>query len=65
MHNARKAKVGESINISFEIEKKAAGVAALMVVFKVHFVKANGSANPKVFKLKAIELAANQTQCFQ
>ena len=33
-----------------------------MVDFSIHFIKANGKSNPKVFKLKAFELAPNQSQ---
>jgi hypothetical protein len=42
---------------------------ALMVDFCIHFVKANGKTNPKVFKLKmfklkVVKLAPNQSPCF-
>jgi 3-methyladenine DNA glycosylase AlkC len=57
-------KVGESVTVRFDLVNQAAKTANLMVDFNVHFVKANGKANAKVFKLKAVELAANQTKTF-
>ena len=57
-------KVGDSVQISFALCNQASQNCALMVDFAIHFVKANGQANPKVFKLKACELEANQKQLF-
>jgi hypothetical protein len=34
---------------------------SLMIDIRVHFIKVNGKANPKVFKLKAVELSAGQS----
>jgi hypothetical protein len=49
---------------SFALVNQANISAALMVDFSIHFIKANGKPNPnlKVFKLKAFELAPNQSQ---
>ena len=58
------AKVGSSVQINFELINQATKNAALMVDFAIHFIKANGKANPKVFKLKAIELASKQSYAF-
>lgn len=60
----QKAKMGSSVHINFELFNQATKIAPLMVDFAIHFIKANGKANPKVFKLKAVELAPNQSQCF-
>jgi hypothetical protein len=35
-----------------------------MVDFAIHFIKASGKFNPKVFKLKAVELRANPSLKF-
>jgi 3-methyladenine DNA glycosylase AlkC len=59
-----KAKMGTSVQINFELINQATKTAALMVDFSIHFIKANGKANPKVFKLKAIELASKQSHVF-
>jgi 3-methyladenine DNA glycosylase AlkC len=56
------AQMGSSVQISFELVNQASITAALMIDFSIHFIKANGKANPKVFKLKAFELAPNQLQ---
>jgi 3-methyladenine DNA glycosylase AlkC len=57
-------KVGDSVQINFALCNQANQSCALMVDFAVHFVKANGQANPKVFKLKALELGAKQAHFF-
>jgi 3-methyladenine DNA glycosylase AlkC len=58
------ATIGSSVHIKFDLVNQADKPATLMVDFCTYFVKANGKANPKVFKLKAVELAANQSQSF-
>lgn len=60
----QKAKMGDSVKISFELFNQASTTSALMVDFSIHFIKANGKANPKVFKLKAVDLAPKQSQTF-
>jgi 3-methyladenine DNA glycosylase AlkC len=56
----KKIKVGDSIGFSCAI---AGGKSAqnLVVDYVVYFVKANGKLAPKVFKLKNIALAKNET----
>ncbi len=61
--------MGSSLQINFELVNQAKKTAALMVDFCIHFVKANGKTNPKVFKLKVfklkvVKLAPNQLPCF-
>jgi hypothetical protein len=61
--------MGSSLQINFELVNQAKKTAALMVDFCIHFVKANGKTNPKVFKLKVfklkvVKLAPNQSPCF-
>ena len=58
------AKMGCSIQINFNLVNQATKASRLMVDFAIHFIKANGKANPKVFKLKAVELLPNQSQQF-
>jgi len=59
-----KARMGASVQINFELVNQASKTVALMVDFAIYFIKANGKANPKVFKLKAAELAPKQSQVF-
>jgi hypothetical protein len=56
------AKMGSIVQVNFELLNQASETVALMVDFSIHFIKANGNANPKVFKLKAFELGPNQSQ---
>ena len=60
----QKSKMGSSVQINFELVNQASETAALMVDFGIHFIKANGKANPKVFKLKAVDLPPNQSLVF-
>ncbi|MSR83377.1 MAG: DNA alkylation repair protein [Candidatus Latescibacteria bacterium] len=52
--------MGGSVAISFSLTNTTAKQQRVLVDFRVHFVKANGSANPKVFKLKVVDLAPGQ-----
>lgn len=57
----RLASVGDSPTLQFTLSNPLKTTQKAMVDFQVHFVKANGSTSPKVFKLKAISLAPGQT----
>ncbi|MCH2040537.1 MAG: DNA alkylation repair protein [Saccharospirillaceae bacterium] len=50
------ATLGDNLNITFCITSCAATTQPLLVDLVIHYVKANGSAGPKVFKLKTVEL---------
>lgn len=52
---------GNSVKISFEVKNTGRRNQRMLVDFRVHFMKANGKTNPKVFKLKVIELAPYET----
>jgi 3-methyladenine DNA glycosylase AlkC len=52
-----RVKLGQSVTVAFELKNAQSKPQRVMVDFRIHFVKANGSATPKVFKLKMIELA--------
>lgn len=51
--------IGDSLAFAFELAStsRAAEPQALVVDYAVHFIKANGAASPKVFKLRRVELA--------
>jgi len=53
--------IGESVAIFFEITNKDSRKQRVLADLRVHFVKANGKTIPKVFKLRIVELAANET----
>lgn len=59
-----KAQIGEAIQVSFDVANLGDFITALMVDFSIHFIKANGKANPKVFKLKAVELGPQKSHKF-
>jgi hypothetical protein len=48
--------IGEQVSMSFVLKSKARTSQNLLVDVDVHFVKANGKAAPKVFKLKRVAL---------
>ena len=56
-----KMRIGESVRLAFSLHNPRRRSQDLMVDFQVHFVKANGSSSAKVFKLKALQLAAGET----
>jgi 3-methyladenine DNA glycosylase AlkC len=62
--SATRVTIGESLELYFEPVNQSTELAQLMVDFKVFFVKANGHSSAKVFKLKALQLAPNETQTF-
>jgi 3-methyladenine DNA glycosylase AlkC len=56
----KKIPIGGSVMIAFDVVNNGKKPARVMVDFALHFVKANGEAKPKVFKLKALELGAGE-----
>ena len=57
----RRARVGESVTLSFDLRNTSAKSERVLVDFQVHFAKARGKTGAKVFKLKEITLAPKQT----
>jgi 3-methyladenine DNA glycosylase AlkC len=57
----RRPAIGESVHLAFELVSTAPRKQSLLVDYRVHFVKADGSTRPKVFKLKEIELPPGTT----
>jgi hypothetical protein len=49
------------LSIAFELINTQSQAQNLLVDLAVYYVKANGQANAKVFKLKTLELAPGQT----
>jgi len=50
-------RLGESISFSFMLESTSATKQRLVVDYAVHYMKKNGAAAPKVFKLRNVMLA--------
>jgi plastocyanin len=53
--------MGGTVHIAFELTNTQAQAQSLLADLVVSYVKANGQANAKVFKLKTLELAPGQT----
>lgn len=51
-----------AVTIAFELVSRAAAAQPLVVDYALHYVKANGSTAPKVFKLREIALGAGETR---
>jgi hypothetical protein len=51
-------KLGDRLNLSFNLKSTAAEPQRLVVDYVVHYVKKSGVAAPKVFKLKELTLGA-------
>ncbi len=54
--------MGGSLNVAFDVTNTTALPQQVLVDFAVHYVKANGQARAKVFKLKTLDLAPHETQ---
>jgi 3-methyladenine DNA glycosylase AlkC len=52
----QRARVGEAVSFRATLESRAREVQSLAVDLAVHFVKANGEARPKTFKLRVLSL---------
>ena len=53
--------MGDSFTLSFRLRNDTDHAQNLMVDYIMHFMKANGSTSPKVFKLKVCELPAHDS----
>jgi 3-methyladenine DNA glycosylase AlkC len=56
-----RAKIGESVTLSFSLTSTASRKQNLLVDFRIHYRKANGTSSAKVFKLKELTLAPKET----
>ena len=65
IHNAsispQRAAMGGSVTIGFDLRNARSRTQDVLVDFHVHFVKSKGGTNAKVFKMKSLHLAANET----
>lgn len=57
-----RAVIGGTLAVAFDVTNNTAQPQRVLVDFAVHYVKANGQSRAKVFKLKTVDLAANETQ---
>ena len=58
--NPRQARIGGKIGIGLRLHNHTSNTQALMVDLRIGYIKANGAASPKVFKLKALQLAPGE-----
>lgn len=56
---------GQAVTIEFEVRSASSSLQSVLVDLRVHYVKANGSTSPKVFKLKAVKLPAGGSASFR
>jgi len=57
----RRARIGESVTLSFDLRNTSSQRERVLVDFRVHFAKARGKTGAKVFKLKEVTLAPRET----
>ena len=57
----RKALRGGAVTIAFDVRNAGKRRGRAIVDFRIHFVKASGRAAPKVFKLRAVDLAPGES----
>ncbi len=53
--------MGESVRIAIEISNTDSQPQRVLIDLRIHFIKANGKTSAKVFKLKIVELAPQET----
>ncbi len=56
---------GGSVTVSFDLRNRAQEPRSVLVDLRIHFVKARGGTSPKVFKLRAVELAPGGSATFR
>ncbi len=57
----QRAAMGGAVTIAFDLRNTKPKAQDVLVDFHVHFVKSNGGTKAKVFKMKSLQLAANET----
>ncbi len=60
MHPAQ-PRMGDSLRIAFDLHNPGPQQQEVLVDLQVHYIKANGSSSPKVFKLKTVKLGEHQS----
>ncbi|WP_183960562.1 DNA alkylation repair protein [Chiayiivirga flava] len=56
----KRVAIGESVDIGFTLRNTGAAAQRVLVDYVVFYVKANGEARAKVFKLRTLDLAAGE-----
>jgi hypothetical protein len=56
----RRALLGGAVTIAFDVRNAGKRRGRAVVDLRIHFVKASGRSAPKVFKLKAVDLAPGE-----
>ncbi len=56
----RTVRLGATLRFSFDVVSRSRKAQGLLVDYAVHFVKANGEARPKVFKLRKVALGPGE-----
>jgi 3-methyladenine DNA glycosylase AlkC len=57
----KRATIGDKVVVAFDVVSTARRRQSLLIDFRVHYVKANGSTSPKVFKGRKLDLAPGDT----
>ena len=57
--------IGERVALAFDVVNRSATPQRVLVDFRIHYTKANGSTAAKVFKLKTLELQGHETARLQ
>jgi 3-methyladenine DNA glycosylase AlkC len=55
--SSARVSIGDALRFEFTLVNRGRKVERVLVDYAVHFVKANGDARPKVFKLTSVDLA--------
>lgn len=61
----QRAQIGSAVALAFALTNPTKQAQNILVDLRVHFIKANGKASAKVFKLKAVTLSPRETMIMQ
>lgn len=50
------------MSVRFDVRSRSGAAQQVLLDLRIHFIKANGKPSPKVFKLRAVNLAAGSAQ---
>jgi 3-methyladenine DNA glycosylase AlkC len=57
----KRVQIGSAVTLAFALTNPTKQAQNILVDLRIHFIKANGKASAKVFKLKAVTLAPRET----
>lgn len=61
----KRARRGGKVTLVFDVRSTSRQTQRVLLDLRVHFIKSNGTASPKVFRMKAVNLRAGEKDTFK